>query len=225
MPPPTSRTSGPAPLDFCSSHDKKSFKSLADPDSDSAVCVSGAAAANNLPSPAHCNLNSAADEQGKCLLSPVGKYASIGKPLQQLPAPWPALLGQQPRAIPSASSFLAYLQSQGIAESEVGGKIDGKISANSLGESARYFIIHDTSSLLSKPPGAEFPGNINDAEWSAGQLKALVPKKIAHVFIGRTGQSATSVDLGRALLTTKFAKDRPQAPGGAFRRDRKHPAP
>jgi len=98
------------------------------------------------------------------------------------------------------------LQRARIQEEDIGGLLGQPISKNAYGETARYLIIHDTSTLLETQRKRNFPPFSNGRAWSDAKLEVLRKQKNAHVFIGRAGQSMTVVDLGEALLTTKFEK-------------------
>ena len=162
--------------------------------------------AQPLPSPARCDLNASDWDQARCLLSPVKTYGVVGSPGHALPKPWQKLLGEQSLEVPSAQRLRTYLRKVGVQEKDVGGALDQPISRNSFGQGARFFIIHDTSVLLDTPGQGGFPAYVNGKDWSGAMIKALAQKHNAHVFVGRTGTSATAVDFAEALVTTKFEK-------------------
>ena len=116
--------------------------------------------------PERCDLNAAPVEQAKCLLRPVKKFAHLGEPLRELPAPLDSLIGR-----PTEFSITLQQLKHFLAEPQ-------------------YFVIHDTSDLL---PATEFPANINRPNWSLNKLSSRVGTKICHVYINRVGQSATAV--------------------------------
>lgn len=180
------------------------------------VAVSIPALAQDLPSPSRCDLNVADWEQARCLLSPVMAYGHIGGQRRSLPAPWRSLLGSHPRKLPTEDRLRAYLKHADIPESDVGGGVDHPISQTAHGQSARYFVIHDTSVLLDASRKKGFPAYVNARGWSDATTKSLVSKKNAHVFIGRTGQSVTAVNFGEALITTKFEKTDQERLAGLF---------
>lgn len=177
--------------------------------------VASASRAGDLPSPARCDLNATDWAQALCLLTPVKTYGELGSYRQSLPAPWQRLLNDQ-QALPAAANFRVYLRRRGIEEQDIGGALARPISRNAEGETARYLVIHDTSSLLAQPGTDTFPRFANGPAWSENQLRLLVLKKNAHVFIGRTGHSSTAVDLGEALITTKFEKANRERLEGLF---------
>ena len=180
------------------------------------VVATVSALAEPLPSPARCDLNAPDWDQARCLLSPVRTYGVIGSPKKTLPVPWHKLLGEHPLEVPPAARLTAFLRKAGIREKDVGGALDQPLSRNLPGQGARYFIIHDTSVLLDTPARNGFPAYVNGKAWSDAMIKALAGKKNAHVFVGRTGQSATAVDFGEALVTTKFEKTRRDVLEGLF---------
>lgn len=174
------------------------------------------ALAEDLPSPARCDLNAGEWEQVSCLLAPVKTYGMLESPRQSLPEPWKRLFLEHREALPSPVSFRAYLRQAGIREKDIGGALEQPISQNAYGETARYLIIHDTSTLLEPSRKRNFPAFANSRTWSDSKLNLLEKKKNAHIFIGRTGQSSTAVDLGEALLTTKFEKTQRERLEGLF---------
>lgn len=178
--------------------------------------IAPAALARTLPSPALCDLNVSDWDQARCLLSPVKTYGAVGSPRAGLPEPWLKLLGDHPQAVPSVERFRAYLTRFGVQEDDVGGPLDRPVSSNTVGEKARYFIIHDTSVLLEANKKLGFPASINGKAWSDALIAVLARKKNAHVFVGRAGQSITAVDFGEALVTTKFEKTRRDLLEGLF---------
>ena len=130
-----------------------------------------------------CDLNAGPVEQAKCLLRPVKKFANLGPPLQDLPAPLDTLVGQ-PTAT-TRDQLKRFLAAKGIREADVGGAVSVSLPA------AKYFVIHDTSDLLTS---TEFPSTINDATSSLNNLSRRVTRKVAHLYIDRTGRSATAVN-------------------------------
>jgi hypothetical protein len=137
------------------------------------------------PISGRCDLNASPIVQAKCLLRPVKKFAKLGPPLTELPAPLDTLVGQ-----PTGTSFTLeqvsrFLTAKGISESDVGGSLAVKLTT------ARYFVIHDTSDFLGEL--TSFPLNINDAGAQLNKLSRRVNQKVCHVYINRLGQSATAV--------------------------------
>jgi hypothetical protein len=135
--------------------------------------------------PDRCDLNATAVEQAKCLLRPVRKFAHLGDPLQELSAPLLTLVGQPTATSVTQDQLKRFLDAKGIREADVGGAVSVRLSR------PKYFVIHDTSDLLTSN---EFPSTINGATSSLNNLSRRVPRKVGHVYIDRTGQSATAVN-------------------------------
>lgn len=134
--------------------------------------------------PERCDLNAAPVEQAKCLLRPVKKFAHLGEPLRELPAPLDSLIGQSTELTITLQQVKRFLATHGIAEADVGGSLSVPLTK------PQYFVIHDTSDLLQ---ANDFPANINNASSSLNRLSRRVATKICHVYINRVGQSATAV--------------------------------
>jgi hypothetical protein len=135
--------------------------------------------------PDGCDLNATAVEQAKCLLRPVRKFAHLGDPLQELPAPLVTLVGQPTATSVRHDQLKRFLDVKGIREADVGGALSVRLSR------PKYFVIHDTSDLLTS---TEFPSTINNAASSLNNLSRRVTRKVCHVYIARTGESATAVN-------------------------------
>lgn len=132
--------------------------------------------------------------QGRCLLRTVKMNRELGPALTQLPAPLDGLIG---RAVAiDRTTLKRYLTAHNIDDSRIGGSIDRPLTT------ARYFIIHDTSSpnLVRDP----FPANdvINGPEWNAGRVNRLRSGQRTHVWIDRVGESITSRDYRLATVKT-----------------------
>jgi hypothetical protein len=134
--------------------------------------------------PGRCDLNAAPVEQAKCLLRPVRKFANLGEPLRELPAPFDTLVGQGTENTVTIEQVKRFLTAHRISEADVGGALSVRLTK------PKYFVVHDTSDLLE---ATEFPANINDASSSLNKLSRRVTKKVCHVYINRAGQSATAV--------------------------------
>ena len=130
-----------------------------------------------------CDLSVGAVEQAKCLLRPVKKFAHLGEPLQELPAPLDTLVGQLTH--PTPDQLKRFLAAKNIREADVGGAVSVSLSK------PKYFVIHDTSDLLTS---TEFPSTINDGASSLNNLSRRVTRKVAHLYIDRAGRSATAVN-------------------------------
>lgn len=135
--------------------------------------------------PDRCDLKATAVEQAKCLLRPVKKFAHLGETLQELPAPLVNLVGESTATSVTKDQLKTFLDAKGIREADVGGALSVRLSK------PKYFVIHDTSDLLTS---TEFPSTINDPASSLNDLSRRVTRKVGHVYIDRTGQSATAVN-------------------------------
>ena len=133
--------------------------------------------------PGRCDFNAAPVEQAKCLLRPVKKFAHLGEPLSELPAPFDFLIGRPVEGI-FIEQLEIFLNAHGISEADAGGSLSVPLPK------AKYFVIHDTSDLLQ---ASEFPADINNKSSSPSDLSRRVTKKVGHVYINRAGQSATAV--------------------------------
>ena len=134
--------------------------------------------------PGRCDLTAAPVEQAKCLLRPVKKFANLGAPLRELPAPLDSLIGKATQTTVTLEQLQRFLAAKGIAESDLGGSLSVKLTK------PKYLVIHDTSDLLD---ATDFPENIDDASSSLNNLSRRLAKKITHVYINRVGESATAV--------------------------------
>jgi hypothetical protein len=135
--------------------------------------------------PDRCDLSATPAAQAKCLLRPVKKFAKLGTPLTELPAPLDTLVGQSTATSFTLDQVRRFLTAKGISEADVGGSLAVKLT------SARYFVIHDTSDFQGEL--TSFPPNINDAGAQLNNLSRRVNQKVCHVYINRVGQSATAV--------------------------------
>jgi hypothetical protein len=147
--------------------------------------------------PDRCDLNATPVEQAKCLLRPVKKFANLGTPLRDLADPFDTLVGQSTATFVTLAQLKRFLEAKGISEADLGGALSVRLST------PRYFVIHDTSDLLTSN---EFPPTINDAGSSLNNLLRRVTRKVCHVYINRSGESATAVSFESATPPsgTKF---------------------
>lgn len=152
-------------------------------------------------------------EQALCLLRPVQIGGHLGAPLEKLPKPLNKLIGKNLNI--SQAALRRYLTAQRISEDDIGGSLSAPVSrANPVDVDAalaRYFVIHDVSTpnYMDGP----FPPDINEASWVWNDLPRKWTKtKVTHVYVSRTGESATAVDFKEQLPDphhgTKFARDR-----------------
>lgn len=143
------------------------------------------------------NLFAISQEMG-CLLKPVQRYGHLGAALSEMPSPLNELVGKPMRI--SKIAFRRYLNQRGIQDTQLGGSLDAPLSRTLRGESAKYFVIHDTSTPL--PRFMSFPNTINTSAWSGNNLANY--GNSAHVFINRLGESVTKVPFERGKGSTKY---------------------
>jgi hypothetical protein len=144
--------------------------------------------------------------QAKCYL----RHVQVGgdpdlQPLAGLPSNLVTIVGR--KFTIEKSLVRKYLVKNHVDEKTLGGNLDRPLATNTSGIKAFYFIIHDTSDLLS---GSSFPQNINDANFRLNKRIVRFDKDgnpIAHVFINRVGQSETQVDFNTPFVTTKFQRE------------------
>lgn len=154
-----------------------------------------------------CTFSGPAVEQAKCLLRPVKRFGELGAPLASLPAPLENFVG---RAVESAArpSLTDYLRTHSIREADIGGPLTGAVSKTAGGESARYFIIHDTSTPALPRTAAFPPAGMDTASWPHNRLAGHVASGKAHVFVNRLGESATAHDFSVPWRATKYELQR-----------------
>ncbi|MGH9900333.1 MAG: hypothetical protein ACRD68_00670 [Pyrinomonadaceae bacterium] len=157
-----------------------------------------------------------ATEQARCLLRPVRRLGNIGPRRPTLPAPLDQL--DQPLGV-TREAPARFLSDHRIdAAKELGGALGTRVTA-------KYFVIHDTSSPLfpfvsNDPAAAEnFPlGTIDGPAWSGNNLERWRTSSgdKAHLFVNRMGKSVTTLDFNSARRATKFERNRPATRRGVF---------
>ena len=155
-------------------------------------------------------------EQAACLLRDVRQWGHLGPVPPRLPEPLQTLVGQ-PTAV-QPESFTAYIQAAGIHPNDIGGPIADPLctARNNAPDaaSARYFVIHDTSTPIPDMNGP-FPDGIDSAEWRGNDLTRWAGRPIAHVFVSRVGQSITTRPFSEpSNWATKFERDHLDRQGG-----------
>lgn len=166
-----------------------------------------------------CSFSGSAKEQARCLLRRVKKYADVERAPITLPAPLDRLIGESTSPRITKAAFLRYLASQHIDEQEIGGPLSGEVSKTGSGQSATYFIIHDTSTPTLKRSETFPPPGMDTAAWPGNDLQPYlhptscrakrrnpraVCQPVAHVFINRLGQSATGHDFKQVWSSTQY---------------------
>jgi Bacterial SH3 domain len=158
--------------------------------------------------------------QARCLLRKVLPLGNVGNTPAVLPAVLENMIGQACDI--TRTQMAAYLVSQGIQVAAIGGELDQPVSRTdgtaAPATSARYFVIHDTSTLHRAgrftASAATFPASINTAQWSGNDL-SNANGMTTHVMIARTGLSATSNNYRTGLRATKRERrEYPANPNG-----------
>lgn len=153
-----------------------------------AISFASAVAAQSVCSrfraePGRCDLSAAPVEQAKCLLRPVKKFGHLGEPLRELPRPLDRLVGETTYTA-TIQQVHYLLRALKVSDADVGGSLWLPLTK------AKYFVIHDTSDFLE---ANEFPEDINNKNSPLNKLSERVTRKVAHVYINRSGESATAV--------------------------------
>ena len=147
-----------------------------------------------------------AEQQARCLLSPVYKIGHLGPPLESLP---PALKDRVGRTsgLPARETLLALLREQNL-DNDFGGQLAQPVARahdnDPQAPTTRYMVIHDTSSPNLR--GRPWPKDIDEARSINELLRYSCSNKIerAHVFINRTGAMLHPHDFAVPWRATKF---------------------
>jgi hypothetical protein len=142
-----------------------------------------------------------AQKAAKCLLRPVKIRADLGPELVDLPPILKSLIGNSANL--SHAKIRAYLTNNGLNEAKIGGRLDQKLSQNSSGISARFFVIHDTSSpnFLRQP---DFPADIDQSNRVNKLANHGGPNAVAHLFINRRGEVLVGHPFSQGWRATKL---------------------
>lgn len=123
------------------------------------------------------------------------------------------MLMDDPINVLSVCEIDRYLIDNGLGYSDIGGAIQDPLSRNEEGTSAKYFVIHDTSTPVFKK---KFPSNINEDTWNQNDVEVRWAYKInkttkkkekrngPHAFIGRTGKTFFPIDFSVPWRATGF---------------------
>tara|TARA_R110002074_G_scaffold368728_1_gene543280 strand:- start:84 stop:938 length:855 start_codon:yes stop_codon:yes gene_type:complete len=109
-------------------------------------------------------------------------------------------------SVVSISEIDIYLSDYHLDYSDVGGSIQDSLSRNKKGASAKYFVIHDTSTpnFLNK----DFPSNINEDSWKQNDVEVRWGKRNGpHAFIGRTGKTFFPINFSVPWRATGFENE------------------
>lgn len=129
-----------------------------------------------------------AQEQAGCLLRKVKILGNVDPANITLPANLAKLVGKDLSF--GVPALRAYLGTKGLAERDFGGSLDDPLSRGNNNDpsasSARYFVIHDTSSPNYK--NNPFPADI-DTNNTVNDLQQYVGSNaVAHIFLNRRGE-------------------------------------
>lgn len=105
--------------------------------------------------------------------------------------------------LPVVHQVEAFITSKSISQDDLGGSLKSPISKNTHGTKARYFVIHDTSTPNFNEE--DFPSNVDSTDWKHNDVHTIwKDRKLAHVFVGRTGKSYSPVHFDTPWRATKF---------------------
>lgn len=147
------------------------------------------------------NFAGTAQQSASCLLRTVQIRGNLGPKLSDLPPTLKSLIGN-PANLPHAK-IRTYLTDNGLDEDKIGGHLDLKLSQNSNGVSARFFVIHDTSSpnFLNRPdfpPDIDLSAKVNNLANYGGS------NAVAHLFINRSGEALVGHSFSTGWRATKL---------------------
>jgi len=143
--------------------------------------------------------------QAQYLLHKVKPMGILAKDSTELPQFLKKLMNNRISVL-SVGKIDAHLEDNGLDYSDVGGSIQDSLSRNTKGTSAKYFVIHDTSTpnFLNK----DFPSNINEDSWKQNDVEVRWGKRSGpHAFIGRTGKVFFPIDFSVPWRATGFEND------------------
>ncbi|WP_179009070.1 peptidoglycan recognition protein family protein [Winogradskyella forsetii] len=145
--------------------------------------------------------------QAEYLLHKVKPMGILDKNDPELPQ-FITMLMNDPIEVLSIGEIDMYLQDNDMDYSNIGGSIQDSLSRNKKGTSAKYFVIHDTSTPNFK--NKDFPKNINDDTWEQNDVEVRWKykkgeiRKGPHAFIGRTGKIFFPIDFSVPWRATGF---------------------
>lgn len=137
-----------------------------------------------------------ADEQVRCLLTPVFPLARLGTPLSELPSTLAALVGRPVSIKPEVA--LNYFTAQGLMADSLG----APLSRTSGGLDALYFIIHDTSSPNFRTD--PFPSDIDEDRSTNNLGRYRSNQAAAHIFVNRRGEVYVGHDFATPWRATRL---------------------
>jgi hypothetical protein len=139
-------------------------------------------------------------EQAGCLLRTVAKFGRVDPQPAVLPVLLTEFIGSPVGAL--RAHLASFLTAKNLNPAQLGGSLDCDLShASNGGPTARYFVIHDTSSPW-LGNASDFPPN------DAQQLNRLSDfagaNAVAHVFVNRLGDTLTGHDFQVPWRATKL---------------------
>jgi hypothetical protein len=142
-------------------------------------------------------------EQAICLLRPVAKFGRVDPQPAALPAMLTELIGSPVGVL--RAHLASFLTANNLNPARLGGSLNGDLSRARNGAAtaptARYFVIHDTSSPW-LGNASDFPPNdarqLNELSGFAGA------NAVAHVFVNRLGDTLTGHDFQVPWRATKL---------------------
>ncbi len=136
-------------------------------------------------------------EQAQCLLRKVSIGGNVGDKSAELPPSLATTIGRSVAF--DIASMRVWLQTQGIDESAIGGALDAPLSTTegTPARRARYFVIHDTSTIHCER--GDFPADTDSAQAPWNRPERWLNHPQAHLFITRDG--ASYAPQGRTFAT------------------------
>ena len=147
-----------------------------------------------------------AEQQARCLLSPVRKIGHLGPPLESLLMVFRDRVGRA-SGLPTREALLALLREENL-DNQFGGELSRPVARarddDPQAPTARYMVIHDTSSPNLR--GRPWPKDIDEVRSINALSRYSCSNKIerAHVFINRTGAVFHPHDFAVPWRATKF---------------------
>ena len=145
-------------------------------------------------------------DEARCLLTPVKKFGKLDTPLAVLPEFLAARIGRS-LGLPGRDAIRELLRERGL-EWEFGETLARPVAHahdnDPISTSARYFVIHDTSSPNFR--GRPWPSDIDHDSSINNLARYQCDNRIerAHAFINRTGQILLAHDFDVPWRATKF---------------------
>jgi hypothetical protein len=153
--------------------------------------------------PSASAFNGSPQEQAKCLMRDVAKFGRVSAAPAVIPGALADLIGTPTGTL--KTSLTAYLAKNKLDAAQLGGSLDSPLSHSMDGKAsaptARYFVIHDTSSPWLADATGFPPNNAPELNELSGYLG---PDSVAHVFVNRLGETVTGHDFQVPWRATKL---------------------